>query len=99
MAAPRVGCRNVARKNRVPEPTAYLNAIGTAVPAHDAHHAFLDWAVPKIADPRLAKLFGRMVARSGIEHRWTVLPEAPGGGSPIQPGGGYGGGVVRGRGA
>lgn len=61
----------------MPQHTAYLNAIGTAVPSHDAHHAFLDWATPKIADPRLAKLFGRMVARSGIEHRWTVLPEAP----------------------
>jgi predicted naringenin-chalcone synthase len=83
----------------VTQPAAYLNAIGTAVPGHDAHHAFLDWATPKIADPRLAKVFGRMVARSGIEHRWTVLPEAPGGGSPVEPGGFYEGGFMPGTAA
>ena len=72
----------------------YLNAIGTAVPDHEAHSAFIGWAQPKIADPRLAKLFGRMVARSGIEHRWTVLPRADDGGSPIGPGGFYEGGFM-----
>jgi len=86
-------------RSPVPQPTAYLNAIGTAVPTHDAHQAFLDWATPRIADPRLAKLFGRMVARSGIEHRWTVLPEAPGGGSPVEPGGFYAGGAMPGTAA
>ncbi|HEX4695151.1 type III polyketide synthase [Sphingomonas sp.] len=79
--------------------TAYLNAIGTAAPGHEAHQAFIDWAAPRIADPRLAKIFGRMVARSGIEHRWTVLPEAPGGGSPIAPGGFYEGGFMPGTAA
>jgi predicted naringenin-chalcone synthase len=74
----------------------YLNAIGTAVPDHEAHSAFIGWAQPKIADPRLAKLFGRMVARSGIEHRWTVLPRADDGGSPIGPGGFYEGGFMPG---
>jgi predicted naringenin-chalcone synthase len=74
----------------------YLNAIGTAVPDHEAHSAFIGWAQPKIADPRLAKLFGRMVARSGIEHRWTVLPRADDGGSPIGPGGFYENGFMPG---
>ncbi len=75
---------------------AYLNAIGTAVPDHEAHRAFISWAEPKIADPRLAKLFGRMVSRSGIEHRWTVLPRADDGGSPVGPGGFYEGGYMPG---
>ena len=91
--------RSLIRKCPVPQSSAYLNAIGTAVPGHDAHHAFLDWATPKIADPRLAKVFGRMVARSGIARRWTVLPEAPGGGSPVEPGGFYEGGFMPGTAA
>ncbi len=69
---------------------AYLNAIGTAVPDQDIHQPFLDWAVARIPEPRQAKLFERMVGRSGLEHRWSVLPPAPGGGSPAEPGGFYG---------
>lgn len=72
-------------------PQAYLNAIGTAVPDQDIHQPFLDWALARIPDPRLAKLFDRMVSRSGLEHRWSVLPPAPCGGSPAEPGGFYGG--------
>jgi len=33
----------------LPEAAAYLNAIGTAVPDHDIHHAFIDWAQERIA--------------------------------------------------
>jgi predicted naringenin-chalcone synthase len=73
----------------VPTTRACLNAIGTAVPDHDIHPAFLDWARARIADPREARIFDRMAARSGIAHRWSVLPPAPGGGSPIEPGGFY----------
>lgn len=68
--------------------SAYLHAIGTAVPAHDVHAAFIDWARAQI-EPRAAKLFDRMAARAGIHHRWSVLPEAPAGGSPVAPGGFY----------
>lgn len=67
---------------------AFLNAVGTAVPSHDIHHAFEDWARARLPE-RQAKLFDRMAKRSGIAHRWSVLPEAPGGGSPIEPGGFY----------
>ena len=67
---------------------AYLNAIGTAVPTHDIHHAFVDWAVARISD-RERKLFARMAARSGIEHRWSVLPYGDDGGSPVGAGGFY----------
>jgi predicted naringenin-chalcone synthase len=36
-----------------------------------------------------APLFARMAARSGIGHRWSVLEQSPGGGSPVDPGGFY----------
>lgn len=67
----------------------YLNAIGTAVPAHDIHHAFIGWARTRLGDPRTAKLFDRMAARAGIEHRWSVLPVGADGGSPVDAGGFY----------
>ena len=34
-------------------------------------------------------MFDRMAARSGIRHRWSVLPRTAQGGSPIMPGGFY----------
>ncbi len=73
------------------QPTAHIHAIGTAVPAHDVHESFIAWAAPRLADRREQALFRRMAARSGIEHRWSVLPRAPGGGSPVEPGGFYAG--------
>lgn len=68
---------------------AHIHAIGTAVPDHDFHAAFIDWAGGELADPRERKLFARMAARSGIDHRWTVLPRTGSGGSPADPGGFY----------
>jgi predicted naringenin-chalcone synthase len=56
--------------------TAYLHAIGTAVPAHDVHAAFIAWAREQL-DARTAKLFDRMATRAAIGHRWSVLPPAP----------------------
>jgi predicted naringenin-chalcone synthase len=79
--------------------TAYLQAIGTAVPAHDVHHPFLDWARGRFSDPRRLKLFDRMAARSAIAHRWSVLAETAEGGSPIGPGGFYGDPVLPGTAA
>ncbi|MGV7122735.1 type III polyketide synthase [Sphingopyxis sp. 550A] len=66
-----------------------LNAVATATPDHDIHQAFIDWATPRIADARTRALFARMAARSGIAHRWSVLPPTPAGGSPVAPGGFY----------
>ena len=71
----------------------HVNAIGTAVPDHDIHHAFVDWARGRIAEPRAVKLFERMAARSGIDHRWSVLERSADGGSPIAPGGFYADGL------
>lgn len=67
----------------------YLNAIGTAVPRHDIHHAFIGWARARLSDPRGAKVFDRMAARAGIAHRWSILPVGADGGSPVDPGGFY----------
>jgi predicted naringenin-chalcone synthase len=68
---------------------AHLNAVGTAIPGHDVHDAFIRWAESRLREPRLRALFGRMASRSGIGHRWSVLPAADAGGSPVDPGGFY----------
>jgi alpha-pyrone synthase len=73
--------------------TAFINAIGTAVPSHDVHRAFIDWAEGVVEDPRARALFVRMAERSGIRHRWSVLPPAADGGSPVEAGGFYHGGL------
>jgi len=70
---------------------AYLNAVGTAVPPHDVHHAFIDWAGARVT-PRARPLFARMAARAGIAHRWSVLP-GTNGGSAVDDGGFYGAGM------
>jgi len=68
---------------------SYINAVGTAVPGHDVHRAFIEWAERRIEDDRGRALFRRMAERSGIEHRWSVLAPGEGGGSPVAPGGFY----------
>ncbi len=77
------------RKPVVSAPIARINAIGTAIPDHDIHQAFIEWASRRVADPREAGLFSRMAARSGIAHRYSVLPIGSDGGSPVAPGGFY----------
>lgn len=69
--------------------SAYLNAIAGAVPGHDIHDAFIDWARERLVDTRQQKLFDRMTQRAGIDHRWSVLPHGDHGGSPVDPGGFY----------
>ena len=69
-------------------PRAHLHAIGTAVPKLDVHQDFIAWATTRLSDRHARALFQRMAARSGITHRWSVLPHAKGG-SPITPGGFY----------
>ena len=67
---------------------AYLNAVGSAVPGHDIHTAFIGWARTRV-DARAERVFDRMAARSGIAHRWSVLPPTANGGSPIDDAGFY----------
>lgn len=68
---------------------AFINALAGVVPEHDVHGLFIEWAQERIDDPRMRKLFTRMAERSGIEHRWAVLPPAPGGLPHNRPGGFY----------
>ena len=72
---------------------AYLNAVAGVVPEHDVHELFIGWAEGQVEDPRLRKLFMRMAERSGIAHRWSVLPPAPGNLPHDREGGFYHGGM------
>ena len=58
------------------------------MPGHDIHDAFIAWARAQL-DARKRPLFDRMAARSGIGHRWSILPPGEDGGSPVDPGGFY----------
>ena len=69
---------------------AHINAIACVVPTHDIHQAYVDWAAARLA-PRERQLFARMAERSGIDHRWSVLPPTEEGGSPVADGGFYAG--------
>ena len=71
------------------ERRACINAIGCAVPEQDVHLSFVQWASQQLADERARSLFIRMAERSGINHRWSVLPQGEAGGSPVDPGGFY----------
>jgi predicted naringenin-chalcone synthase len=52
---------------------AFINRIGRAVPAHDVHRKFVDFAPRLLADERARRLFARMAERSQIEHRYSCL--------------------------
>ncbi len=62
-----------------PGATAYVNRVGTAVPANDVHQAFIDFAGSLLTDSRAQRLFARMADRAGILHRYSHLcPDRPG---------------------
>jgi predicted naringenin-chalcone synthase len=52
---------------------AHINRIGTAVPPHDVHAAFVDFMQTGLAESRARTVFARMAQRAGIEHRFSVL--------------------------
>ncbi len=83
--------RHARKAERLTPAAAHVNAIGTAVPGYDVHRAFIGWAEQQLPDEREKTLFGRMAGRAGIEHRWSVLSPTAEGGSPLEPGGLYGG--------
>ena len=56
---------------------AWLNRIGTAVPPHDIHAEFVDFARTTALDGRTAMLFDRMVALADIEHRYAIFAPGP----------------------
>ncbi len=58
----------------VPSPAPRINAIATAVPASECNARYRDWAHRQLGD-REASLLDRMLHRSGIGNRFTVLSE------------------------
>lgn len=78
-----------AYKALVPKIIPRIAAISAVTPDHDIHSAFIGWARDQLTDRKDQRLFDRMAARSGIAHRYAVLPRAPDGGSPVCPGGFY----------
>jgi predicted naringenin-chalcone synthase len=55
----------------------WLNRIGTAVPQHDIHAEFVDFARTALPDARATALFDRMVALADIEHRYSFFEPGP----------------------
>ncbi len=53
--------------------SAYLQRIATAVPDHDIHQSFVDFAAEMLVDPRARSIFQRLVAKSDIRHRYSCL--------------------------
>jgi predicted naringenin-chalcone synthase len=60
----------------VPTPQPRIIAIGTAVPAVECDASYYAWAMRQLEGRREASLLGRMMQRSGIGSRFTVLPDA-----------------------
>lgn len=53
--------------------TAHINRIATAVPDHDIHTAFIEFADSMISDGSMRNIFRRMARMSAIEHRYSFL--------------------------
>jgi predicted naringenin-chalcone synthase len=71
-----------------------ITSIACATPSHDVHDAFIGWARARLSESRQAAVFDRMAARSGIAHRWSVLPRGRDGGSPVAADGFYADGFM-----
>ena len=52
---------------------AHINRIGTAVPGHDVHDAFVRFVGNFITERRDKAIFKRMEGRSGIAHRYSYF--------------------------
>ena len=68
----------------MPQPTeAHINRLATAVPDNEVHGYFAGFAARQLAArPRERRMFDRMLSKSGIERRFSVLepirdPQAP----------------------
>lgn len=55
----------------------WLNRIGTAVPQHDIHAEFVDFARTALPDARSRALFDRMADLADIEHRFSFFAPGP----------------------
>ncbi len=53
--------------------TAFINRIATAVPPHDVHRAFVDFAATMLPEGTPRNLFRRMARLSAIDHRYSFV--------------------------
>ncbi len=79
--------------------TAHVNRIGTAVPPHDVHEAFVAFARTLLVDDRSRTVFERMAERSGIAHRYSFFQPGEPGAVEIDAEGFYRRGAFPGTGA
>ncbi len=56
---------------------AWLNRVGTAVPAYDIHAEFVEFARTALPDARSRALFDRMAELADIEHRFSFFEPGP----------------------
>ena len=54
-------------------PSTYLNYISTAVPEHDIHQKFIDYALTLLDDHHSRSLLKTLAQRSQIEHRYSIF--------------------------
>jgi alpha-pyrone synthase len=57
--------------------TAFINRVATAVPPHDVHQAFIDFATGLLPEGTSRNLFRRMARLSAIEHRYSFVQPVP----------------------
>ncbi len=57
--------------------TAHINRIATAVPPHDVHRPFVEFAETLLPPGTTRNLFRRMARMSGIEHRFSFVNPVP----------------------
>jgi predicted naringenin-chalcone synthase len=53
--------------------TGFINRIATAVPQHDVHRAFVEFAETMLPEGTTRSLFKRMARLSAIEHRYSFV--------------------------
>jgi alpha-pyrone synthase len=56
---------------------AWINRIGTAVPPHDIHAAFVEFGRDTLTDWHRRMLFDRMAKLADIEHRYAIVEPGP----------------------
>ena len=54
--------------------TAHINKIGTALPPYDVHASYIAFTHKMLNIGKSERVFDRMAQRSGIAHRYSVLP-------------------------
>jgi len=57
--------------------TAHINRIATAVPQHDVHKAFIEFATTLVPEGTPRSLFRRMARLCAIEHRYSFVNPTP----------------------